>query len=47
MMQYEDFQRPDITVSFQAEDLVVKRGNQMIDKAAPVARVLMMLFRNV
>lgn len=31
MMQYEDYQRPDISVSFEAEDLVDARGNQAID----------------
>lgn len=40
MMQYEDFQRPDISVNFEAEDLVDRRGNQMIENSQPTSRVL-------
>lgn len=39
MMQYEDFQRPDISVSFQAEDLVDQRGNQVIENSQPTKRL--------
>jgi hypothetical protein len=40
MMQYEDFERPDISVSFQAEDLVDRRENMIIKSAEPTKRVL-------
>jgi len=40
MMQYEDFQRPDITVSFEAEDVVLPRGNQAIKDVANTQRVI-------
>lgn len=34
MMQYEDYQRPDITVSFEAEGLVLPRASDEIIKSA-------------
>lgn len=40
MMQYEDFERPDISVSFQAEELVDSRENMIIKSAEPTKRVL-------
>jgi len=39
MMQYEDFQRPDITVDFEAQDLVIERRDEHISHAGPVKRV--------
>ncbi len=47
MMQYEDFQRPDISVSFEAEGLVYRRGDQTIQSCEKSARVLYILYRNV
>jgi hypothetical protein len=46
MMQYEDYQRPDITVDFAAQDLVQVRRDEFIDLAGPVDRVRFILFRN-
>jgi uncharacterized protein YihD (DUF1040 family) len=42
MMQYEDFQRPDISVSFEAEGLVFRRGDQTIQNCEKSTRVLSM-----
>lgn len=44
MMQYEDFERPDISVNFQAEDLVDRRENMLIKNAEPTKRVCITLF---
>lgn len=46
-MQYEDFQRPDISVSFEAEGLVYRRGDQTIQSCEKSTRVLCILYRNV
>jgi hypothetical protein len=43
MMLYEDFQRPDITVDFKADDLVLARRDETIDHAGPAERVLIYL----
>ena len=42
-MQYEDFQRPDISVDFEAQDLVPARRDEVISHAGPVNRVLFFL----
>ena len=48
MMSYEDFQRPDITVDFEAQDLVpARRNDEHLKLAGPVDRVLIFLYRNV
>lgn len=39
MMQYEDHQRPDISVNFAAEDVVKKRGIEKIQAAEKTDRV--------
>lgn len=46
MMQYEDFQRPDISVSFEAEGLVYRRGDQTILNCEKAARVFNISLRN-
>lgn len=48
MMQYEDFQRPDITVSFEAEGLALPRvSDEIIKNAGAISRVIGSLCRNV
>ena len=39
MMQYEDFTRPDVSMSFEAEGLVEPREDQTIGAAEPTKRV--------
>ena len=39
MMQYEDIQRPDITVTFEAEGQVYPRTNDIIESAKSTKRV--------
>lgn len=47
MMQYEDFSRPDISVSFEAEDLVDERKDILVKLAEPTKRVTYILFSYV
>lgn len=47
MMQYEDVQRPDISVKFGAEGLVKERESQVIKSLQKTERVNIYLFRSV
>lgn len=44
MMQYEDFERPDISVNFQAENTVDRREGMLVQLAEHTKRVNAFLF---
>ena len=44
MMQYEDVQRPDISVKFGAEGLVKKRETQVLKNLKKTDRVTIYIF---